>query len=59
MQGWVYKTPLKRAIEAARRQGSGEVAKASPEVTPAEPPLSFARTTGLSRPTVYSILAAD
>jgi hypothetical protein len=42
MQGWVYKTPLKRAIEAVRRQGTGEVADASLEVTPAGPPPSVA-----------------
>jgi hypothetical protein len=42
MQGWVYKATLKRAIEAARRQGSGKVTKASPEATPVEPPPSVA-----------------
>jgi hypothetical protein len=42
MQGWVYKAPLKRAIEATRRRGSGEVARASPEATPAESPPSVA-----------------
>ena len=42
MQGWVYKTPLKRAIEATRRQRSGEVAKASPQANPAESPSSIA-----------------
>jgi hypothetical protein len=40
MQGWVYKTPLKRAIEAARRQGSDLVARALPEATPGESPPS-------------------
>src|SRR5260370_26718894 len=37
MQGWVSKSALKRAIEAARREGRYPGAKASPESTPAEP----------------------
>jgi hypothetical protein len=37
MQGWVYKSALKRAIEAARRDGRDQPAKSLPESTPAEP----------------------
>jgi hypothetical protein len=42
MQGWIYKTPLKRAIEATRRQESGKIARPAPEATPAESPPSVA-----------------
>jgi GTP cyclohydrolase III len=38
MQGWIYKTPLKRAIEATHRQGSGKIAKPAPGATLAESP---------------------
>jgi hypothetical protein len=42
MQGWIYKTPLKRAIEATRRQGSGKIARPAPGATLAESPPSVA-----------------
>jgi hypothetical protein len=37
MQGWVYKPALKRAIEAARREGPDKTVKTSRERPPVEP----------------------
>jgi hypothetical protein len=42
MQGWIYKTPLKRAIQATRHRGAGKIARPAPEATLAESPPSVA-----------------
>jgi len=59
MQGWVYKSALKRAIESARRDGRDPGATASPESTPAGPapspafvPVRFAEAAATSQRSV-------
>jgi hypothetical protein len=56
MQGWVYKTPLKRAIEAARRQGSGEAAPAEPPPSAAFLPVRFAEDAVPRRPADHAAI---
>jgi hypothetical protein len=59
MQGWVYKTPLKRAIEATRRQASGKPAGTSPEASPpsvAFLPVRFAEDVVPRRPADHAAI---